>query len=125
MAKYNKKFNNEQMMKIMAIFMDSKESLTVADISTRLGGQLTSQKIVRLIGDVNEVTPIIRQKSNGLTHYKMKSVHEEQGYDVSFYTGPNNSANYQPPEPTFFEPGERGWVAPMYRHLYDEEGNEK
>lgn len=120
--KYSAQFNNEYTMKILAILQDSKESVTVADIMAALGGQLTSQKVVRLIDSVNEIMPVIRQKSNGITHYKLKAIHEEQGYDTSFYTGPKNSANF---EATYFNPGEEGWVAPAFRYLYNPDGTEK
>lgn len=123
--KYSAAFDQEYMVKLLEIFQSSEESLTVAEINMALGGQLTSQKIVRLISKVNEIEPIIKQKGKDmLMHYKLRSKHEEQGYDVSVYTGPQNEARFDMNQHSYFNPGEKGWVAPAFRHYYDSEGNE-
>lgn len=120
--KYSAQFNNENMMKIAALFEGAKEGMTAGEIAVALGGQITTQKVVRLIGDLNAMMPVIRQKGkNGLMHYKSKAVHEAQGYDTSFYTGKNNEAKF---EPTYFNPGEKGWVAPTFRYLYPDNDDE-
>ena len=84
--KYTVEQNVDFGMRVLGVLAEAPEALEIKQIqaSDMMLNNLTTQKLARVLSELNEMGLVLKSKSksNGRMKYKARAMCEEQGYDV-------------------------------------------
>ena len=85
-AKYTLEQNVDFGMRVLGVLAEAPEALEIKQIqaSDMMLNNLTSQKLARVLSELNEMGLVLKSKNNrtGKMNYKARAVCEAQGYNV-------------------------------------------
>lgn len=86
-SKYSKEQNSEITFNVLDVLLETRKAMSISDIKAQRPSlaNITTQKMARILTELNEKNLVRKGKSKGQAHmmYKATAVMAEEGYDVN------------------------------------------